>query len=76
MSKLPNLSGLAIIKILTKNFGFVVVGQRGSHVKLRRYVNGRKVVTIVPLHREVKTGTLIGILDLGEVDREEFMKSV
>ncbi len=74
MSKLPNLSGFAIIKILTKNFGFEIAGQRGSHVKLRRYINGRKVVTIVPLHKEVKTGTLIGVLDLGEVDREEFME--
>jgi len=73
---LPRLSGTQIIKILVKYFGFSVVGQRGSHVKLRKFVNGRKVVTIVPLHKEVKLGTLFGILDLGEIKKEEFMDKI
>ena len=73
MSKLPKLSGAGIIKILVKGFGFSVVRQKGSHVILRKFVNGRKVVTVVPLHKEVKGGTLLGILDLGEINKEEFI---
>ena len=70
MSKLPRLSGIEIIKILTKEFGFSVAHQKGSHVTLK------KVVTVVPLHKEVKTGTLIGILELGRINREEFLAKV
>lgn len=54
---MPRLSGALIIKILVTDFGFSVAGQRGSHVKLRKFVDGRKIVTIVPVHKEVKIGT-------------------
>ena len=38
MSKLPNLSGLAIIKILTKNFGLLyIVKQQEKTVTFTRY---------------------------------------
>ncbi len=76
MSSLPRLSGEKIIKILVKDFGFFVVRQRGSHVVLRKFVDGKKIVTIVPLHREVKLGTLTGILELAKVDREEFTAKI
>lgn len=76
MSKLPRLSGQQIIKILVKEFGFTVVGQRGSHVKLRKFINGRKTVTIVPLHKEVKTGTLLGILELADIKKEDFINMI
>ena len=73
MSRSPRLSGGQIIKVLIKEFGFSFAGQAGSHVKLRKFVDGRKVVTIVPLHREIKTGTLMGILELAEVKKDEFL---
>ena len=73
---MPRLSGLKIIKVLTKEFGFSVARQRGSHVVLRKFVNGRKVVTVVPMHKEVKLGTLMGILDLAGVKKEDFMNKI
>lgn len=76
MSKLPRLSGIEIIKILTKEFDFYVVRQKGSHVILRKFVNGRKIVTVVPMHKEVKMGTLLGILELGGIRREEFLAKI
>lgn len=76
MSKSPKLSGAQIIRVLIKEFGFSFAGQSGSHVKLRKFVGGRKVVTIVPLHREVKTGTLFGILELAEIKKDEFLAEV
>jgi len=39
-------------------FGIQEIRQKGSHVVLRRYSVG----CVVPLHREVKIGTLAGIL--------------
>ena len=73
MSKLPKLSGAQITKVLIEDFGFSFAGQKGSHVKLRKFIGERKVVTIVPLHREVKTGTLFGILELAGIKKEEFL---
>lgn len=76
VSKLPKLSGTEIIKILVKEFGFEAVRQKGDHVILRKISDVSKIVTVVPLHREVKTGTLLGILKLAKIDRDEFMKFV
>ena len=59
MLRLPRLSGEEAVKVLTGKFGFHVKGRKGSHVKLVKYVGDRKVVTIVPLHRELKVGTLL-----------------
>lgn len=38
MPKLKTLSGEEVIKIFS-DFGFVIVGQKGSHVKLKRMLN-------------------------------------
>ncbi len=65
-----------MIKILVKKFGFKVSRQKGSHVTLVKYEYGRKIVTVVPLHTELKPGTLLGILKLAEIGREEFLKAL
>lgn len=44
MSKSPRLSGVEIIKVLVTEFGFEVARQKGSHIDLRKFVAGRKVV--------------------------------
>jgi len=62
MPKLRVLSGREVIKILSK-FGFEVVSQRGSHVKLRRVLpDGTKQTLTVPLHEELDRGTLKAII--------------
>jgi predicted RNA binding protein YcfA (HicA-like mRNA interferase family) len=55
--KLKRLSGKAVIAILA-GFGFAVVSQRGSHVKLQRVLTsgGRQILT-VPSHDELDPGT-------------------
>jgi len=75
MLRLPRLSGEEVVKVLTRKFGFHVKGRKGSHVKLVKYVGDRKVVTIVPLHRELKVGTLLGVLRLAEIGRKEFIEA-
>lgn len=67
MPSLPIVSGTETIRALEK-LGFSVVRQRGSHVVLRRGSAG----CVVPLHRELKVGTLNGILKQAGVSADEF----
>ena len=68
MPKLPHVSGAEIQRALER-LGFQKVRQSGSHVVLKRKSNG----CVVPMHGEVKIGTLAGLLRQAEVSAEEFM---
>jgi predicted RNA binding protein YcfA (HicA-like mRNA interferase family) len=71
MPKLPVLSGQDLLKALER-LGFEQVRQRGSHVVMRRGSAG----CVVPMHKEVKTGTLAGILRQAGVTQDELMGAV
>lgn len=66
---LPVVSGAQVVAALRKG-GFEQVSQRGSHVKLRA-ADGR--VVIVPMHRELATGTLRSIIRQSGLLVEEFL---
>ena len=70
MPKLKPVSGLKITKALGKA-GFQVVGRKGSHVRLKKKAADRVYIVIVPLHPEVKTGTLKSILRQAGLTVEE-----
>ncbi len=72
MPKLRGISGEIAIKILCNRFGFVVSGQSGSHVRLSIVTAQGKIGTVVPMHDELKPGTLKSILKLAKVDPDEF----
>ena len=72
MSKI--FSGKFVIKVLEKYFCFVEVSQKGSHIKLQKSIGKESVVTIVPNHKELQTGTLLGILELAKIDKKEFLR--
>ena len=59
--KLRRLSGNEVIAIFHL-FSFITHSQKGSHVKLRRVVDGRKQTLTVPLHEEIDSGTLRAIV--------------
>jgi predicted RNA binding protein YcfA (HicA-like mRNA interferase family) len=69
--RLPVISGAQLIGALEK-LGWVSVRQRGSHVRLKH--PERPVSLVVPLHRELKRGTLAGILRDAGVDRDELRR--
>ena len=71
MARLPRVSGAETIGALER-LGFAVVRQRGSHVILRRDVIG----CVVPNHRELKTGTLAGVLKQAGVSDEQFIEAL
>ena len=68
MPKLPVLSGAALVKLL-KKAGFEEVRQRGSHVTLRK----GEYKTVVPLHAELASGTLLGIMKQCGLTRDYLM---
>ena len=74
MPKLKKLSGHELIKILCNKFGFSTKRQKGSHVILIKETGKGKTGCVVPLHKELKIGTLKGILEQAEISEEEFAK--
>jgi len=75
MPKLPRVSGADAIRALGK-LGFMQVRQRGSHVVLKRTDSGGVKGCVVPLHSELATGTLRGVLKQAGVSVEEFMNQL
>ena len=71
-ARLSKLSGKECVKILCNRFGFALKRQKGSHIVLVRETAFEKIVTVVPNHRELKIGTLKGILRLARVSEQEF----
>jgi len=75
MQKLPLVSGHEAIKALSKA-GFKVVGRRGSHVRLKKKTPTKTYIVIVPIHPEIKRGTLNSILRQAGLTREELIKLI
>ena len=69
--KLPIISGIEVIKRLKKS-GFIATRQKGSHVRLERYVDNTTIKITVPLHSELKKGTLNRIIKDAGLTLEEF----
>jgi predicted RNA binding protein YcfA (HicA-like mRNA interferase family) len=72
---LPRVSGSAAIRALER-LGFAQVRQRGSHVVLKRETASGAVGCVVPLHSELATGTLRGILKQAQVVLEDFIEKL
>jgi predicted RNA binding protein YcfA (HicA-like mRNA interferase family) len=75
MPKLPRVSGAEAIRALER-LGFTQARQRGSHVVLKRIGPTKVAGCVVPLHAELATGTLRGILKQAGVTAEEFIDKV
>ncbi|HCS92459.1 MAG: addiction module toxin, HicA family [Thiohalocapsa sp. PB-PSB1] len=71
MPKLPVVSGSDTIRALER-LGFATTRQRGSHIVMRRGSQG----CVVRKHRELKAGTLAGLLRQAGVTPEEFINAL
>ncbi len=67
----PVVSGSQLVAALGK-LGWIPVRQRGSHVRLRHSDHANSLV--VPLHRELKRGTLAAILRDAGVEADELRR--
>jgi len=75
MPELRKVSGKDAIKSLER-LGFIQVRQRGSHVILKKSTTTGNIGCVVPLHKELKIGTLRGILKLAKIEPEEFLNNL
>jgi predicted RNA binding protein YcfA (HicA-like mRNA interferase family) len=74
MPKLPRISSREVIRALER-LGFEQVRQTGSHVVMKKVTEEGEIGCVVPVHRELKVGTLSGILKQAQVTVEEFIES-
>ena len=68
MPKLPRISSRETIRALEK-LGFEKVRQTGSHVILQLKTEAGTIGCVVPVHSELKIGTLSGILKQTSIHR-------
>ncbi|HEY84014.1 MAG TPA: addiction module toxin, HicA family [Chloroflexi bacterium] len=73
MSKVPSLSYKKVLRALQRD-GWVIVRQRGSHIRLQKRRYGETLKLTVPAHRPVKRSTLSPILKQARLDVDEFLR--
>ena len=71
MGKLRTLSGRDVCRILNEH-GFAEVRRRGSHVVMQQRSEDSTVTVPVPMHDELKTGTLRSIIRQSGLPRSLF----
>ena len=72
MPRLPRISSRDAVRVLTA-LGFEKVRQTGSHVVMQKKLENGTIGCVVPMHRELKLGTLNGILKQAQVTVNEFI---
>ena len=71
MPKLKILSGAELCRLFELN-GFVNVRQRGSHRVMQKKTEGGTVTVQLPMHGEIKIGTLLSIIRQSGIARSHF----
>jgi predicted RNA binding protein YcfA (HicA-like mRNA interferase family) len=72
VTKVPSLSYDAVVKAL-RRAGWVVVRQRGSHIRLQKHVERQTLKLIVPAHRPIKRWT-VHILEQTRLSVDELIR--
>ena len=73
MSKVPSLNYDRVVKALRRD-GWVIVRQRGSHIRLQKHTGSEVLKLIVPAHRPIKRSTLSHILKQARLSVEDFAR--
>lgn len=71
MTKVPSLNYDKVIRALQRD-GWVVVRQKGSHIRLQKHTSEETLKIIVPAHRPIKRSTLSHILKQARIDVDRF----
>ena len=73
MGDLGGWAGKDVVRILEKK-GYVILRQRGSHVRMRHPNAAHRKPITVPLHHELKTGLLRQIISDAGMTVKEFLQ--
>jgi predicted RNA binding protein YcfA (HicA-like mRNA interferase family) len=71
LGRLRVLSGLEVLGILELH-GFREVRRRGSHCIVQKKIGNSSITVPIPLHPELRRGTLLSIIRQSGVPREFF----
>jgi predicted RNA binding protein YcfA (HicA-like mRNA interferase family) len=73
MSKTPSLPYDKIIHAIQRN-GWIVVRQKGSHIRLQKHTAAETLKLTIPAHRPVKRTTLAHILKQANLSVDDFIR--
>ena len=73
MTKLPVISGKEAVKALERE-GFIIVRQRGSHIRMNKIASERIIKITIPLHDILDRGTLRSIIRSADLTVDEFVE--
>jgi predicted RNA binding protein YcfA (HicA-like mRNA interferase family) len=72
MTKIPSVAYDRIIRTLQRD-GWVVVRQKGSHIRLQKRTQDEVLKLTIPAHKPVKRSTLSHILKQARMDVDRFL---
>ena len=75
MKKVPSLNYGVVIKALKRD-GWVVVRQRGSHIRLQKRTGDEVLKLTVPAHKPIKRSTLSRIIKQARIGLRRFLELV
>ena len=75
MTKVPILPYDQVIRALQRD-GWVVVRQKGTHVRIQKHTPTETLKLTIPAHRPIKRSTLSHILKQAKLTLEEFDESL
>jgi predicted RNA binding protein YcfA (HicA-like mRNA interferase family) len=71
VSDIPSLSYSQIIKALNR-LGFIIVRQKGRHIRLQKRIDGRTIKIAIPAHKPLNPITLRHILKQADISLIDF----
>ena len=72
MKKVPSLNFFKVIRALQRA-GWIVVRQKGSHIRLHKHTSNEILKITVPAHSPIKRSTLSHILKQAKIDLDDFL---
>jgi predicted RNA binding protein YcfA (HicA-like mRNA interferase family) len=73
MTKVPSLEYKKVVKALQRD-GWVVVRQKGSHIRLQKRKQDEVLKLTIPAHLPIKRSTLSHILKQARLSVDEFLE--
>jgi predicted RNA binding protein YcfA (HicA-like mRNA interferase family) len=69
---MPSIGYEKVIRALQRD-GWVVVRQRGSHIRLQKHLKDETLKLTIPAHRPIKRSTLAHVLKQARISVDEFI---
>jgi len=73
MSKVPSVPYDTVVRALRRD-GWVVVRQKGSHIRLHKTTREESLKLTIPAHRPIKRSTLLHILKQARLSVDAFIE--